>query len=180
MDPLLPFIIPVRGLRNGVHEYHFDIDGEFFRAFESSPVQEGHIALTLTLDKRPDLYVLNFSFSGTLRTECDRCLAEIDLPVADEQQLLVKYSLDGESEEADVIFISPETQQLNVARFAYEYILLAMPMIRTYDCRSEAMPPCNEEMLRYLEQQEAAPPAEEGEQPNSVWDELKKWSKNKN
>lgn len=180
MDPLIQFRIPVKGLQSGPHEYQFQIDAEFFKAFEASPIQEGTISMTLDFDKRPDMFVLEFDFSGTVRTTCDRCLAEIDLPISDSQRMLVKYSLDEvESDDPDVVFIHPETQQLDVAPFAYDFILLAVPMIRTYDCESEEVRPCNQELLDYLvkhEEESQAKAEEEGNTP--LRDIFKDWNNN--
>lgn len=177
MNALLPFSIPVRGLRQGIHHYHFEVDGDFFAAFPDSPVTQGKVEVEVDLDKRPQLLVLDFSVSGTVRTECDRCLATIDLPISNEAQLLVKYSDLKESQEDDVIYISPEEPKLDLSQYVYEYILLAMPIIKVYDCREEPDPPCNEEMLGYLGRSEPVGQQDEAEpdegQP-SIWDDLKR------
>lgn len=177
MNPLIPYSIPVKGLRNGTHSFAFHIDRAFFSQFEDTPVIEGKVDVTLVLDKRPDMFVLDFDFAGTVQTDCDRCLAQIDLPVADTQRLLVKFSEEEVVEEADVIYVHPEIQQFNVATYIYEYIILAMPIIRVYDCRNEVNRPCNEEMLQYIQQSEAQ---EEETERNPAWDELKKLNKNDN
>ena len=101
MDPLIAFSIPVRGLRDGIHQFDFQIDRSFFGQFESAPVQEGDVSLQLELIKRPGLYTLTFSFEGTVKTECDRCLAPIDLPIEGEQRLLIKVSEAAEGEPAE-------------------------------------------------------------------------------
>lgn len=177
MDRLIQYSIPVKGIRSGTHQFDFQIDRAFFQAFEDSPVSDGSIALTLLFDKRPDMYVLKFDFAGTLKTECDRCLAVIDLPVSDQQQLIVKLSEAEQIEDADVVYIHPETQQLNVAVYIYEYIILSMPFMRVYDCENDDKRVCNEEMLRYLNGQngadEVAETPEVSEQ-NELWEALKK------
>lgn len=183
MNPLLPFTIPVRGLRTGITEYDFAIDDQFFAAFEASPIQQGNVQLHLTFDKSPRMWVLDFAFSGTVRTECDRCLAEIDLPIEDRQQLIVKLSEEPDpDEDADVVFVDPDTPRFNVAQYIYEFIVLSMPLIKTYDCRSEAEPPCDEDMLVRLEEQASATEsgAAESEDSESPWDELKAWMDKQN
>lgn len=176
MDGLVEYSIPIKGLRDGIHRFQFKIDRNFFKHFENSPVEQGQIDLTLTFDKRPDLYVLQFDFEGTIKTECDRCLETIDLPISGHQQLLVKFSFEEEAEEADVIYINPEDQKLDVSKFVYEFIILAIPIIKVYNCEDDEKRPCNEEMLRYLDEA-AQEPAEEDEDFNPIWEELKKLSK---
>lgn len=180
MDPLITYSIPVKGLHNGIHQFEFQIDRLFFENFENSPIAESDILVKLEFDKRSDMYVLQFELEGTVRTQCDRCAADINLPVADRQRLLVKFSTEEEPEEADVIFINPEAQQLNVAKYIYEYICLAVPLIRVYDCENDDPRPCNEEALRYLSNGgHTEEPEEEEKEANPIWDELKKLS-NKN
>ena len=174
MEGLVEFSIPIKGLGDGVHRFDFHIDASFFKHFESAPVEEGDIDLTFLLDKRPSMYVLEFDFEGTVNTACDRCLAPIDLPISGHQRLLVKFSFEEEDEEADVVYISPETQKLDIAKYVYEFIVLAIPMIKVYDCQEEEDPPCNVEMLRYLEGAEDAGPSEEEATENPIWEELRK------
>lgn len=175
MEGLVPFTIPIKGLHYGVHQFVFTLDQEFFQCFENSPVTDGQIQATLVFDKRPNLFVLDFSLEGTVPTECDRCLATINLPVSSEQQLLVKLSEEkaGEDVDADVVFIHPEATELNVGQFIYEYVVLAIPMIKTYACEAEENPPCNLETLDFLDQYEELS-TEEEEENNPLWDELKK------
>jgi uncharacterized protein len=182
MDPLISFSIPIRGLRDGIHQFDFQIDRSFFSCFENAPVQDGDIRLQLIMEKRPSLYTFRFEFEGTVEADCDRCLAPIDLPIEGDQRLLVKVSEGNEGgpsedpEDPDVIYISPEQQKFNTAPYAYEFICLAIPMIKTYDCQEEAKPPCNQEMLDRLGMPDPAPEEEEAENP--IWAELKKLSNN--
>lgn len=175
MDPLIQYSLPVKGLRPGTHQFDFHIESEFFSQFEDSPVSDGNINLTLVFDKRPNLFVLQFDFAGTIKAECDRCLEMIDLPVADSQQLLVKFSEEQEAEDADVIYIHPETQHFNVATYIYEYVILAMPIRKVYDCENDKNAQCNQEMLKYIRQEvdELPPVAEEKPSSNPLWDQLK-------
>lgn len=176
MDGLVTFSLPIQGLGDGIHEYRFEIDASFFSHFENSPVAKGDIEVFLTLDKRPSMMVLDFDFSGTIRTECDRCLAEIDLPVDGTPQLVVKFSEEEEPEDAEVIFIHPEAESLQVARFIYEFVVLSIPIIRVYDCELDEPRVCNLDMLSMLEKAEEPEPDPENENP--VWDALKKFKDN--
>ena len=184
MDTLLHFQIPVRGIGDGTHDFSFEIDDAFFRAFDASPVAGGDLTATLTFDKRPGLFVLDFAFAGTVRTDCDRCLAPIDLPIEGEQRLYVKLSHGQETpdeEDADIVVLPPDTDRVNVARYLYEYIILAIPLIKVYDCREEQPYPCNEEMLAYLQAGavKAKSESDETDTPeppqSNVWDALKDW-----
>lgn len=175
MDPLIAYSIPIKGLHFGIHQFDFQIDRYFFENFEYSPIQEAAIELKLELDRRPDMYVFSFHVKGTVHTECDRCLAGIDLPVENKQQLVVKLSVDEQMGDEDVIFIHPDTAKFQIAEYVYEYICLAMPMIKRYDCEADENPKCDQEMLRFLQSGDQNQQEEDQSGENPIWDALKKW-----
>ena len=167
MDPFLPYSLPIQGLKIGIHQFKYQLDNAFFRQFEGSPIKRGLVEVELQLDKRSDMMLLDFHIRGYSEAECDRCTAAIRLPVKDDRQLVVKYG-DAEGEEEDeVVFISREASEFNVARYLYEFAVLALPITNTYDCENDAHPPCNREVLKYLENSAGE------SKPNSVWDALK-------
>lgn len=167
MNAFVAYSIPIQGLKIGIHHFKFEIDSAFFRHFEESPVQEGEVQFDLALDKRPDMLILDFGLKGKVRVECDRCTAWIHLPIADERQLIVKYGEAEGEEEDEVVFIGREASEFNVAKYLYEFTVLALPITNTYDCQSEPNPPCNFEVLKYLGNESKE------QKPDSVWDALK-------
>jgi uncharacterized protein len=167
MDPFVAYSIPIQGLKIGVHHYKYLLDQDFFRHFEDTPIGVSQINVEMGLDKRSDMLLLDFSIDGWVLAVCDRCTAQIQLPVEVQTQLIVKFGdAEGETED-EVIFISRETSHLNVAKYLYEFSVLAMPITNTYDCENDPNPPCNREVLHYLEQKEAS------EKSNPLWDALK-------
>ena len=150
MNVLDQFSIPVSGLRNGLHGYEFNIENSFFEEFEGSPIKNGQVAVHLDFDKREDMYVLMFSFEGKVEVICDRCLDPFNLPIEDRQSLMVKFD-EEPWEDADVVFIVKGTQEMNVAKYIYEFINLAVPISKTHD---DAGDQCNPDMLKYLDQTE--------------------------
>ena len=184
MDPLIAYSIPVKGLHSGIHQFDYQIDHSFFESFEDAPIKEGAIKLEVDFDKRDDMFVLWFRFSGTVGTACDRCLVAIDLPIEGEERLLIKLTETPEeiSEDPDVVFVSSEIQKLNIAPYAYEFICLSLPLIKVYDCEEDTPRPCDQEMLKYLSQNSsssAEEAEEESQESNPIWDALKDLNNNK-
>ena len=176
-----PFILPLSGLGQGIYQYDLTLDDEFFASFPDAPVRRGNVALQLTLDRQQRQLTLDFAFSGTLRTDCDRCLAEVEFPVAGKNQLTAKFTAEAErlEEEGDLVYLHPDVSQFNVAPFAYEMVLLALPMIKTFACREGAPPyPCDEEMLDRIDatvdRSDDAPSGnDKDDDAPSPWDALK-------
>lgn len=168
MDAFVSYALPIQGLKTGVHHFKFEIDSDFFAQFEDSPVETGKVLFELELDKRPDMMLFNFTMEGFVQSECDRCTATIDLPIEDERQLIVKFGEeDLELDEDEVIFIPRDAPVFNVAKYLYEFVVLALPITNVYDCENDEPPPCNFEVLKHLKSE-----SDEGN-TNSVWDSLK-------
>lgn len=168
MDALKSFSLPIKGLGDGIHRFDFEIDREFFSNFEASLVKDGNVHVVLVFDKRPNMFVLDFEIEGTVSTTCDRCLAGIQLPITASNRLFVKFSEDKEDENVDVIYISMEDHELKIAQEVYEYISLAIPITKVFDCESLETPPCDFEMLEKLHENQLMTDA-----PNPIWDALK-------
>lgn len=167
MSAFVAYSIPIKGLKVGIHLFKFSIDSAFFSHFEDSPVEEGEIHFDLQLDKRPDMLILDFELQGRVKAECDRCTAIINMPLADSRELIVKYGEAEEGEDDEVVFIHREASEFNVAKYLYEFTVLALPITNTYDCQNEPNPPCNFDILKYLS------PETDEQKPDNVWDALK-------
>ena len=167
MDPFLAYSIPVQGLKFGVHKYNYLLDRAFFRHFEGSPIEDGSVEVAVVLDKRSDMLLLDLSISGFCHAECDRCTAAIHLPVSGKRQLVIKYGEAEGEDEDEVVFISRDVSVLKIASYLYEFAILAMPITNTYDCENDPNPPCNRDVLKYLEDKNNE------RTTNPVWDALK-------
>ncbi|NJB85307.1 uncharacterized metal-binding protein YceD (DUF177 family) [Lewinella marina] len=180
------FILPLKGLGKGFYEYDLEVDDAFFAAFPESPIRRASVGLHLIVDKQSREMVVDFDFGGTIATACDRCLADIDLPIQDRRQLIVKFSVeaDAQQDEGDIVYLHPDTNDFNLAPFVYEMVVLSVPMIRTYDCQTGEPPyPCDEDMLEridasYDSPSEAPTPQAGDGNKSSPWDVLKDLNKN--
>ncbi|MEM6396356.1 MAG: DUF177 domain-containing protein [Bacteroidota bacterium] len=176
MSVLQAYVLPVRGLYTGRHEYDFTIDDEFFAAFPDSSVKHGNIDLEIIVDRRLRELVIEFNFEGSVHTECDRCLREIDLAIAGEDELLVKITSDPDqvSDEPEMIYLYQEESFLDLAPFVYEFVLLAVPISKV--CQNAISPvECDPAMLAKIGFQEVEVESDKEKTSSSPWDVLKDW-----
>ena len=167
------YSIPVAGLSEGLHHFDFRVNDPFFGAFENTPVEKADLSVHVEFEKRPSMYVLELTHEGTVRTTCDRCLEEIDLPVSGSFPLVVKFSEEELPEEAEVVYVHPETSRLNLAKYIFEFVVLSLPLIKVYDCEADPDAVCNEETLKFLDRQKDADEAP----VNPLKEALKNWKK---
>jgi uncharacterized protein len=176
MGTFAAYSLPILGLKTGIHQFKYTLDDTFFRQFEASPVQDVVLEAKVQLDKRPDMMVLEFELEGHFKTECDRCTASINMPVSGLQTLYLKYSERPGEEDDEVVFIGRDWSEFNLAKYLYEFSVLALPLVNTYDCDSDEEPPCNMDVLKLLAHEEAdddtAPSS-----GNPIWEALQKIDK---
>ena len=125
-----PFNIPVKGLKTGENRFAWHIGKEFFETFGDSEVLEADLdAEVLVLNKEFQLEVYG-AVAGDLTVSCDRCLADLTLPV-------------------EVEFEDKEFEQgkdfLDLGQCIYDFVMTALPMQRVHQ-EGE----CDKETLKFL------------------------------
>jgi len=170
MSILSHYNIAFKGLSIGKHTFEYEIDGKFLREFDGAVVDEGRVHVILTLDKQSALMTFWFDVKGTVRVQCDRCLEMYDQPIESRERIFVRL---GEKESAqgdDLIWISPNDYQLNVAQLIYEFICLAVPIKKVHPDDENGNSTCDPEMIEKLNKYIVR----EEDQSNPVWKDLKK------
>lgn len=165
MGTLKGYQISLVGLANGLHSFTFSIGDDFFEHFENSSLKGNRFEVRIDMDKHQNMFILKFEIKGSIRTSCDRCMADIIMPLQGEHQLIVK-SAEGVSDDPDVEHIAPEAPIIEVGQMIYEFILISLPMVNVYDCEKESPRPCDEAALATLENSSKV--ADSG-----IWDALK-------
>lgn len=110
------------------YKYEFLLDSLFFTHIDGPEVQKGKVNVELTVKKTSHAFELNFQTEGIVWVPCDRCLDEMEVPVASSDKLMVKFGHEYTEEGENLIVIPEEEGEINVAWFMYEFIALAIPM----------------------------------------------------
>ena len=150
MKTLKEYTIPISGLKEGVHQFDFQIDNAFFEHFEASPIQKADLKVDFYFDKQSGMYVLIFEVDGKVSVECDRCLAEFEMPIKSSNTLIAKFDA-SEADDADIIHIPKSEVVINVAEFIYEFIVLSVPIMKKHEDAGEE---CPEDVFDYLNKEE--------------------------
>ncbi|MBK8483347.1 MAG: DUF177 domain-containing protein [Saprospiraceae bacterium] len=171
MDSLKEYTIPLRSLYPGLHVYKWTLDANFFKNFELSLVHEGQFNVDMQLDKQEELSIILIQIQGKYPSICDRCLAEIEIPIDQSHQLYIKNGIEN-SEDPDLIYLPMETNELKMADILYDYVCLSLPLSQVIDCENLKDPPCNMDVLGRIQNEEGL------QSDTSVWDALKNINKN--
>jgi len=166
---LTQYSIPFKGLNDGLHELTFKVNADFFQHFEESYLEDGNVEIKVNLDKRPSMMVLDIDFSGTVKTLCDLCGDEGDLPIDGTEQILVKFT-DNPGDEEQVIYLTFGENDLNLASHFYEFIALSVPIRKVPCADEEGEATCDSEALDFINSENQ----EEDDTANPIWAELEK------
>jgi uncharacterized metal-binding protein YceD (DUF177 family) len=165
MSKLEQFKIDLQALKEGVTDIHFDIDDSFFEAVAGDGVQHGNLVCDVTIDRNADVFDLDFHTEGSVTVQCERCLDDMDQPIASDYHLVAQFG-DDYSEDDDLITVPENEGILDTAWFIYQFIELAIPLRHVH-----APGKCNPAMMKILEEHSAARSGDgDGETPvDSRW-----------
>ena len=170
MDTIAEYLIPFKGLENGIHNYRFQVKSEFFKKFENSRVQNGNYLIDLIFDKRDQMMILDFSFAGKFRASCDRCLTDIDINNSGEDRVIVKIkSTQTIEENEEVIYLHDDDHKIDIAPIIFDMIQLHLPLSNLRDCERDEYKYCNHDVLDKIDFDEDV----KSEDENGNWDILK-------
>jgi uncharacterized metal-binding protein YceD (DUF177 family) len=149
---LREYSIPFSGLKAGIHHFNYELDETFFSHFENSLVSESRIFADLAFEKKERLFILNFDISGSMKTECDRCGLEFNMPLHGNHTLYVKLGdMRKEDENNEEVLWLPENEvAINIAEHLYEFIHLSIPMHKTHPDKPDGISGCDPEITKHI------------------------------
>ncbi|MCR8557564.1 DUF177 domain-containing protein [Mucilaginibacter sp. BJC16-A38] len=171
MKSLRNYSIPYTGLKLGKHQFEYVVNDAFFDEFEYSLVKKANLNCQVELEKQETMMILNFQITGTIDTNCDRCLAQYPQQVDIHEQAIAKFSDEEIDEDEEIITLTKNDHEINIAGLMYEYINVALPFITVCDNEGNT-PYCDKEMLEKLNNLSAN--TEKDEQIDPRWEALKK------
>lgn len=142
MEETKRYTIAYRGLRSGLHDFHFKVDGGLFRAYGSTEIKDGDCDVSVALERGESMLTLDVTVDGSVVVECDRCLEDCNVPIHYEGQLLVKFSDEVHEYDGEVMWLLPMEDEVDLTQYIYESIVLALPYQRVHPDGE-----CNPEML---------------------------------
>ena len=169
--------IEFKGLVEGLHDFEFEIDKTFFKYFNESQVDNGEITIKVTLEKRSAFLKIHLKIKGWLELTCDRCLDKYKQKIKQKAEMFVKFGEKEFDEGENIIWISSDEHQINLAQTIYEYVDLSIPLRHIHPKNKNGERECNKEMLNKLENYMHTE-SEEETTTDPRWDALKKLNNN--
>ena len=129
-DPMKEYDIPITSLKAGVHTFPYDVTQELMDYFGyEDHWDDARVKVEVRLEKRGSVMRLDIDVEGDIRTWCDVTDEEFRLPIKSSDSFTVKVQ-EIETDDDQVIVLSPLDTVLNVGQYIYEVIVLSVPQKR--------------------------------------------------
>ena len=176
MDRLNDYNISFKGLKNGLHKFEYQIGASFFKLFENPLVENGQLNAVVSLDKSLNLLVVDFHISGVVNSICDNCLGSVEIPVDCSEKMYFNFGHEYAEQSEEIIVLSYEEHQINVAQWLYEFIIVSLPIRHVHPVDENGNSTCNTQMIdkldEYLVKEESIIEQKENKS-DPRWDALK-------
>lgn len=149
----------------------FELGESFFAAREYSEWNGGEITASVSTSKESGVITLSFELKGSLLIMCDRCLEYYSQEVDARDALYVKFGEEHTEIDENVVVVTRDEHQIDVAPYLEEFLILALPLKKVHADNEDGSYGCNIEMIEKLEKH-LVKEVEKASDPR--WDELKK------
>ena len=165
------YIVSFGGLKEGIHDFDFEVTDEFFEEYTALEVKKGHLDIHVNMIKNSSFLTFDISISGKVYVQCDRCLDFFFQDIGFKGKLYVKYSEKDQSNEPadEVIFLHPGDHEIDLKHYLYESISISLPYKRTHP-EFGGVSSCNKEMIFQLDKHHHKT---DNNIENHTWDKLK-------
>lgn len=171
MDKLRNYEVSFSGLKNGKHNFRFEIDEAFFQLFDTEQeFTNPKIEADVLIDKHSTFLEFFIKTKGEVELVCDITNQPFNHTIENEIKVLVKFGEEYDDSNEEVIQIPMNDHAFNIAQLIYEDVMLAIPM-------KKISPEVTEEDLEILEQFSPKIQEEDEEEEHESdprWDALRK------
>lgn len=128
MNPLNKYNIKFIGLKDGIHNFDFRIDNQFFDIFNYTEFNNCRIKSIVQLDKKLNLLKLNFYSKGFININCDLSNEPYEYLIDEKYQIVVKFGDKFNNDHDEIIILEHGSYKVNIAQYLYEMIVLSVPI----------------------------------------------------
>ena len=168
MDKFRNYDVAFTGLKNGKHEFKFEVEQSFFDLFETEQeFTNAHINVDVALEKHTTFLDLEVAISGKVDLICDITAEEFSHPINNSIKILVKFGEEYDDSNEEIITIPHGDSAFNIAQIIYEAVILSIPM-------KKISPNVNDEDIELIEKFSPKIEEDKEHEVDPRWEALKK------
>jgi uncharacterized metal-binding protein YceD (DUF177 family) len=127
MERSTEFMLSFVGLKEGVHQFEYEIENTFFKNYDFNDFFSAKVKISLAFDKKPTLMNLNFKAEGSVEVACDVTDERFDFPINTTYDWIIKFGDEYNNDNDEILIIPHGSYEIDVAQPIYEMIVLAIP-----------------------------------------------------
>ena len=121
-------VIKISGLKNGSHNFHFDLNSSFLAEFSTAIFDRPNVAVDVRLSLSELMIKTQVTVKGTVELICDRSDEVFDFKI---DELVEHYFNFGEEEKEltdELEVINKERVEIDLDQLVYDTLALAVPV----------------------------------------------------
>ncbi len=122
------FVIPFRGLKEGEHQFEYQVNNSFFEVYRYEDILDADIKVHLKFIKKSTLLELTFIADGKVKVSCDISNELYYQPVQGSLDLVIKFGEEYNNDNEDILIIPYGDYEIDIAQYIYEMIVLSLPV----------------------------------------------------
>jgi uncharacterized metal-binding protein YceD (DUF177 family) len=153
MNKMNQYTIQFSGLKDGKHDFTFEIGKELFAFYENSDIIDAKIVIKAMFEKKVSLLSFQFEIKGTIKTTCDRCLEVLELEIQDSPDLYINFgeTTSDITDIDDTMILARSEDKIDLSKHFYDYIVINLPIQKIHPQDKNGKSTCNPDMLKKLE-----------------------------
>ena len=128
MDTIQEHTIEFTGLKDGTHQFDFDLGQPFFDAAAEDEFLGGQVKAHVQLEKSPAMLVTRIHLDGPVSVRCDHCNAPMDLHLQGEQRQIFRLADTEVYDDDELVSLPPNAHGVDLTHYFYECLRLALPV----------------------------------------------------
>ena len=123
------------------------LDSLFFEQLDQEEINGGNVNVRLILQEKDDVYIVEVNIVGNVIVSCDRCMADLQLPVNTSEVIKFKYGEEDHSDTNNYEYIHDLVKPYDLSWLIYEIVEVSLPISRVHPDGE-----CDERMMEILKQ----------------------------
>ncbi|WP_298365696.1 DUF177 domain-containing protein [uncultured Lutibacter sp.] len=132
MKDLKDYDISFVGLKEGISQFDYKIEKEFFNFFKYEEFYNSNVNVNVSFLKKATMFELNFTFLGWVEVSCDLTNELFHQPIETSFYLIVKFGDEFNNDNEELLIIPHSEFKLNIAQYIYEAIVLDVPIKKVH------------------------------------------------
>jgi uncharacterized metal-binding protein YceD (DUF177 family) len=166
------FNIPFSGLKQGKHEFKYEVKNTFFESFGYTDFNDAEVVLHALMNKTSTMLEFELIAKGIVNVDCDITNEPYDQEISAKLELVVKFGDDFNDDNDEILIVPHREHQVNVGQYVYEMLVLAVPQKRIHPGVIDGT--LDSEALKKLEELQPKEKKDNTKDTDPRWDALKK------